>query len=228
MGDGRYKTRAQHYDGDDTRKWSGEARRQMTVLPPTDATNAKFAWPLYDVWVEKLGLAGGTAVDFGCGTAYYRSLFKELDYIGIDQNPEMIASSKIRWPESETVKFYQTPLTAILKNFPELKNTADAGLFVTVLQHNHHETAEEIMVDVCQILKPGAALFLFEATYIETYYPLETRQRGGFRDIDPECLDSMAYGAAVYTLKGWHAFFDRHGFDVLHYDNGCGHVAIKR
>lgn len=219
------KSRKDFFDGDDTAKWSGEAKRQMQVLPP--GAEKSFSWPLYESWVNKLDLRG-TAVDFGCGTAYYRPLFSNMNYIGVDQNPDMILSSKVRWPQGQREKFYQTPLNKITDNFPELSGVGDAGLFVTVLQHNHYEVADEIMQQVCRVLKSGATLFLFEATYIETYYPPETRKRYGFPDIDPNRLDSIIYGAAIYTEKGWRNFFDKFGFDVLDYDGGCGYVAKRR
>lgn len=221
------KSREAFFDGDDTKKWSGEAKRQMEVLPPGDKITPR-EWPYYDEWLKKLGVTG-TAIDFGCGTALYRPLFSRMDYVGIDQNTDMITASKIRWKDSDKKEtFCQAPLNDIISKYPELVGVGDAGLFVTVLQHNHYEVADEIMGQVNKILKPGAVLFLVEATYIERYYPDQTRLAGNFPDIEPDKLTSMVYGAAIYTEKGWRHFFDGHGFDVLDYDNGCGYVAKKR
>lgn len=219
------KSRAAFFDGDDTAKWSGEARRQMAALP---AGQSASSWPLpLAPWTSVLP-AGGTAVDFGCGTAYYRMCFKGMNYIGIDQNPDMLASAKTRWPAGGTESFFQTPLNKILDNFPQLSGVGDAGLFLTVLQHNHYEVAEEIMGHATRVLKPGATLIMHEATYIERWFPAADRKRYGFPEIDPECLESMAYGAAIYTEKGWRHFLNRFGFDTVFYDGGGWFVAKKR
>ncbi len=218
-----YQKREDHFDGDDTAKWSGEAERQMRLLPL--GTERNVSHPLVKSWLEDRQIQG-TAVDFGCGTAFYRTLFSGMRYIGIDQNPDMIAASKARWPGPDET-FYQVPLNKILDNHPELENAVDAGLFLTVLQHNHHETADEIMEQVKRMLKPGALLFVMEATYVEEFYPSKTRQQLGLPDPDPERLDSMVYGAAIYTVKGWAHFLDRFGFDYF-YDGAGAHIGIKR
>lgn len=220
-----YKSREDHYDGDNVTKWSGEAARQMKVLPL--GAEQKASRPIIESWIKDHQLQGGTAADFGCGTAFYRKVFSPMRYIGIDQNPDMISASKLRWPGPDEI-FYQVPLNKVLDHYPELENTVDVGMFVTVLQHIHHEVADEIMEQVSRILKPGAPLFVFEATYVEAFYPPETRKKYGYPEIDPERLDSILYGAAVYTVKGWSHFLDRFGFDVRSYDGRCGHLAIKR
>ena len=219
-------SRAQFFDGDDTAKWAGEAARQLETYPPGQENGgAEFR-----IWSERYGVSKeATAYDFGCGTGLARPGFSGMRYVGIDQNPAMIAGFRQRWLERDPqVSVYTSPLNQILQNHPHLAQTGDVGCFLTVLQHNHWETAAEILDQAYGVLRPGAFLFLVEATFNEKHYPAETRRKYGLPDpIDPErlaCVD----GGAVFTYKGWCHFLRRHGFEVVDYDGDCGYVALRR
>ena len=126
-------------------------------------------------------------VDFGCGSGLARAQFWGANYIGIDQNPDMIEACKTRWlARDPDLQVYQTPLNTILDNYPELEGIGDIGVFITVLQHNHWEVAREILEQTYRVLKPGALLTLSEGTYIDKYFSLEIRRQYSLPDvIDP-------------------------------------------
>lgn len=220
------KTRAQFFDGDDTGKWAGEAARQLQVFPPGSEKGGNEFPPLR----AKYGIPNdGVGVDFGCGTGLVRPGFGTMNYIGIDQNPGMLAGIEKRWAGRDPkVSAYESPLNKILDNHPQLREVGDLGCFVTVLQHNHWETAAEILDQAHGVLKPGAYLFLMEATYIERHYPKETRLKYGLPDpIDPERLECVD-GAAIFTPKGWIHFLGQRGFEFLQYDGDCCYVFRRR
>jgi len=221
------KTRFEFYDGDDVDKWAGEAARQLEVHPPGQE-NMSDRIP-FVLWLkEQNGSPDQTVVDFGCGTGLARTLFEGMNYIGIDQNPDMLEGIETRWKNRDPkVRAYESPLNQILQHHPDLEGIADVGCLITVLQHNHWETAAEILDQVHRVLKPGAYLLMFEGTYIERHYPLETRKKYDLPDLDPERLECVD-GGAIFTPKGWAHFLDQHGFELLKYDGDCGHLSRRR
>ena len=219
--------RSEFYDGDDTAKWTGEAARQLEVCPPgQEGEGDKIPFVM---WIkEQEGSSDWTVVDFGCGTGLARNLFEKMNYIGIDQNFAMLKGIEARWKGLDLkVCVYESPLTEILQRYPELENVADVGCSITVLQHNHWETAAEILDQIYRVLKSGAYFFMFEATYIEKYYPLETREKYELPDLDPDRLQCID-GGAIFTSKGWGHFLDQHGFELLKYDGDCGYLSRRR
>jgi len=222
-----------HKDGDDKAKWSGEGYRQISVVPRVKEID--YGKGFFDCYLEESGIRaqGGTAVDFGCGSAMYRNLFRGMTYLGIDQNPDMIAISNTRWSGREeevggkSAHFFMTPLTKITDVYPSLVHSADVGLFITVLQHNHFDTAALILQQAAKVLKPGGALMLMEGTYDERYFPEHNRKQYNFPPIDPEDLES-SYGMGVFTSKGWLNFLTQNGFENPEYDGSSYYTAISK
>lgn len=211
----RIKPREEFFDGDDKEKWSEEAQRQITEnLPGKEPSYDSFGFRQFVLENNLQGIG----VDFGCGTGQARPVFEGMGYIGIDQNPDMIEGLQKRWKgrNQGPIQYYQTPLTSILQNFPDLESTGDAGLFITVLQHNHYETAGEILDQAFGVLKPGAVLFMMEATYTEEYYPENVRIKYDLPPVDPERLECVD-GPAIYTPKGWFNLLAKHGFELVKY-----------
>jgi SAM-dependent methyltransferase len=218
------------FDGDDESKWSGEAARQLEMHPPGQEYSQPSPDHPFVHWRNKYGVpSDGVVVDFGCGTGLLRPVFETLNYIGVDQNPEMVEGIQLRWKDRDpSFCVYQAPLTEIVETHPVLQEVADMGCFCTVLQHNHFDTAAEILDQAFQVLKPGAILVMMEATFIERHYPEETRIKYRLPDpIDPESLEA-ADQAAIFTVKGWENLLDQHGFDLLEYDGDCMYVSRRR
>lgn len=225
----RLWTREEFCDGDDVKKWSEEAARQLEVHPPgAEQMSPSVAHPFIR-WQKEFNVpSDGTVVDFGCGTGLIRPVFAEMNYIGVDQNPDMLIGIQKRWQGRDSkVRAFESPLNQITLHHPELKEVADVGCFCTVLQHNHWETAKEILAQAFQVLKPGAILMMFEATFTDEKYPLETRIKYKMPAPDPERLLPVD-GGAVFTPKGWANMLDEAGFDHLEYDGDCGHVSRRR
>jgi SAM-dependent methyltransferase len=157
-----------------------------------------------------------------------RPVFPGMSYIGIDQNPSMLAGIRTRWQERDPgIRVYESPLAQITILHPELRGIADMGCFVTVLQHNHWSTAGEILDQAFQVLKPGGLLVLVEGTYIDKHYPAEARAKYRLPPLDPDRLEPAA-ASAIFTPKGWSHFLGEHGFDYLDYDGDCTHVARRK
>ena len=224
-----------HKDAEDFPKWAGEAARQLEVVPRGEETAYGYSSKLND-WLTEFGLreSHGTAVDFGCSSAMYRNLFKDMDYIGIDQNPQALQIASRRWQgrESETggrkTVFYEAPLSNVVGTFPELTEVGDIGLSITVLQHNHIRPGKEVLKGMSKVLKPGAPLMLMEATYDVRYYNDDAlMRRENFPPIDPEQLDSP-FGMTVFTAKGWVNFLNSHGFENTVYDGTSYYLTFRR
>jgi SAM-dependent methyltransferase len=176
-------------------------------------------------WLGEYNISrDGTVVDFGCGTGLARIIFEDMHYIGIDQNEAMLDGICQRWEGRDPkVNAYEAPLSQILVHHPELEGVADLGCFITVLQHNHWETAAEILDQAYRILKPNTHLMLFEGTYIEKHYPEEVRRKYDLPELDPERLECVD-GGAIFTPKGWEHFLGQHGFELLEYDGDCSYI----
>lgn len=223
----RIATREEFFDGDDPTKWAGEAARQLEEYPP-----GKEAWAdviPFPQWLDKYGIdRSGLVVDFGCGTGLLRGIFKDMRYVGIDQNYAMLDGIEKRWMgRDDKMVAYESPLPEITNHHPELKGVGDLGIFCTVLQHNHWTTAGEILHQASLVLKPGALLFMFEGTFTEKSYPKEVREKYDLPDPDPERLE-CADGPAIFTPKGWANILNQNGFDYVEFDGTSGHVAKRR
>ncbi len=223
-----------HKDAEDFPKWAGEAERQLQVVPKGAEKNYGYTSKMDD-WLTEFGFreTHGVGVDFGCSSAMYRNLFKDMDYIGIDQNPKALVIAQARWQgrDAETgnrkTSFYETPLSKVVENFPELTGVGDIGMFITVLQHNHIRPATEVLKGAAKVLKPGAPLMLMEGTYDVRYYDEASRIRHNFPPIDPEQLGSV-FGMGAFTAKGWVDFLNSNGFENTIYDGTSYYLAFRR
>ena len=233
--------RDQFCDGNDMRKWSNHAREQLEGVPPgsTPATmpsgneeQCGTTGPFPD-YIKEHNIQG-TGVDFGCGTSIHRNTWNGMHYIGIDQNPAMLNGALTRWKGRENLKvlsskWYQVPLGSVTNHFPELVEIGDAGVSITVLQHNHYEDGKEILDQIYKVLKPGAPYFFMEGTYEDRWFPAENRIKCEYGDadpIDPNNLEPLK-GQCMFTVKGWHHFLAEHGFKII-YDEDSNYIAIKQ
>ena len=228
-------------DGNDERKWSNHAIEQLEGTPPGSTV---ISMPSGSE--EMSGVTGpfpdyikahniqGTGVDFGCGTSIHRNTWNGMHYIGIDQNMGMLLGAEKRWKGRENLKvlssaWYKTPLGHITDNFPELTSVGDAGVSITVLQHNHYEDGKEMLDQFYKVLKPGAPFFFLEGTYEDKWFPAENRIKCDYGDadpIDPNNLEPLK-GQCMFTVKGWYHFLAEHGFNIVYYDNSK-YIAIRQ
>lgn len=149
-------------------------------------------------------------VDMGCGSGLWRLCFKDFDYIGLDQSPEMIKTAHTRgnYGLTKDTRFRQTnlrnkPLAQILETsggkYPDLI------WFSAVLQHNRHEPDKrEILENVAQALKPGKYLMFTENTFCE-----ENPMIPGTSFVEGKNDGNS------YTRNQWKEVVESHGFKLL-------------
>lgn len=214
-------SREEFFDSDDTNKWTEEAESQLKNYPldgkPLQYANTFFAQFLKD------NPRIVSVVDIGCGTGLARLLFAESQYSGIDQNERMLEIAKARWPNDS---FYFSPINKITELFPRLIGRFHIGLFLTVLQHNHHEVVKEALFQAHKLIQPGGHLFLVEATDNYKNYPPATRIKYNIPPFDPHRLESIN-GGGIFTAVGWHRLLKECGFVVIRYDGDCSYIAKR-
>lgn len=129
----------------------------------------------------------------GCGPGYWSGLFSDMDYIGFDQNEEMIKLAKEVNPK---LNFVQSGSLSI---FPDKE--FDLIFTASVLQHNKHVPAKtNLLKHINRLLKSDGYFFCTETTFTPENTP-------GYHD---NYSDGYSF-----TMKGWKTFIEAFGFSLI-------------
>ena len=171
-------------------------------------------------------------VDMGCGSGLWRPIFKDMNYIGVDQNEAMISVASRHYPRA---MIYQVPnvpgVASDIQFFRSTKDTffirynlrdnmeslfeiqyssfsklldIDLIWFSAVLQHNRESDKDEIMSNVRKLLQPGKYLMFTETVFTPSNLP-------------PQYLtfkEGMTDGWS-YTRLGWNKYISKFGFELI-------------
>lgn len=145
-------------------------------------------------------------LDFGCGTGLWRGMFKDRAmYVGVDQNPDMIAGALQRWPDAvyadvagvwPLCNFIQVEGVNDDRPMPFVAGAFDIVFTSAVLQHNIYVDQEKIVREFNRVLKIGGRYIGFE----NTYGPL-----------NPGTPDNY-----TRTREGWRELFEDRGFETVY------------
>lgn len=187
-------------DARDKNVWSRHAIEDHSVATPYEKS---------ELVENLLSLTKGvkTVWDLGCGSGLWRPIFRDYDYVGIDQNQDMINVGLSR--EYNINKKTQFTLHNLREDFNSLKVTKPDLIWLSaVLQHNRHEPDKrEVLENISNILDSGKYLMFTENTFTQFNHnpPFLTFYEG--------CTDGWSF-----TQKGWKEYIEDFGFKLLNND----------
>lgn len=182
-------------DGRETHIWSHHASEQMAMNKPHHVADDA----IFRNWLKEIKPTN--IVDYGCGTGLWRYMFAGYIYEGVDQNPDMIAGAKQRFPnEADHFK-------VITWDNPELGDKSVDVLFTSaVIQHNTHEHKRKILKEFHRIIKDGGHYMCTENTFRPDNVHHVSRTAvyaDGFTD------------GYSFTKNGWERFMNENGFALV-------------
>lgn len=190
-------------DGREIDVWTKHAQEHRSYTKPysqssTDGNLLK--------WLQEIVPYKAKVLDYGCGSGLWKSMFKNYNYKGVDQNSEMIQVARERFP-TESDCFSQITWNKL----PFPNQTFDLIFTASVLQHNKHVDKVEILNEFKRILVPDGYLMFSENTFREDNFRIT------FPKID-QWVDTLDDGYSL-TPNGWTIFIERLGFQRLNYQD---------
>lgn len=197
-------------DGRDSGVWSEHARRDHTKI------DAYVGSHLVDNLL-KLTKNVNTVWDLGCGSGLWRPVFKNYNYVGIDQNTDMldVAVKRDFSYIEKTTQFIQSNLRT---PFNLKAQKPDLVWFSAVLQHNRHEPDKrEILENISSLLTKGKYLMFTENTFTPLNY------NPPFLSFFEGCTDGWSF-----TQKGWIDYIEEFGFKIIENNPFNFYLFIKK
>jgi ubiquinone/menaquinone biosynthesis C-methylase UbiE len=127
---------------------------------------------------------GERILDAGCGVGDMREYLPDVDYTGIDLNPDYIEGAKRRYTDGAQFLNASVDDLATL-GFEEF----DAAIIISVLHHLTDEQVSNLVTSLPRVLKPGARLVTVDPVWLPeqatTARVLIAMDRGRYvRDLD--------------------------------------------
>ncbi|MEO5365275.1 MAG: class I SAM-dependent methyltransferase [Magnetococcus sp. WYHC-3] len=104
---------------------------------------------------------GQRVLDIGCGTAELLDYLPEVDYVGLDHNPDYIRRAQQRF--GQRGRFH---LGGISADDPHLRQGVDVALALGVLHHLDDATASDLLTLAHDRLRPGGRLITVDPCVI--------------------------------------------------------------
>jgi len=149
-------------------------------------------------------------MDVGCGSGLWRRIFSEYDYVGVDQNEDMInlalKRNFIDIPKS--TRFLIGNARKLSDVWIRCKQKPDLIFCSAVLQHNRHEPDKrEVVEEINRTLRPHGYFLFTENTFApHNFNPPFNRFQEGQTD------------GWSFTQKGWEDFMNLCGFTLIKND----------
>jgi ubiquinone/menaquinone biosynthesis C-methylase UbiE len=151
-------------------------------------------------------------VDFGCGSGLWRNLFKEYNYIGVDQNAGMINVAKSRNLDNAT--FQQIDWNKL----PFGDGTVDLIFTSAVIQHNKHSDKIPVLQEFHRVLRSGGFYLCTENTFRPDNYHISFRNQPFTDHLD----DGYSF-----TASGWERFMRAQGFEQVEFSSPSEYLYKK-
>jgi ubiquinone/menaquinone biosynthesis C-methylase UbiE len=169
-----------------------------------------------DIWLRKQLVAnvpkGTLVVDFGCGSGLWRNLFEGYKYMGLDQNPGMIAVAQSRKLQDASFQITEWNKLSLADN------TLDLIFTSAVIQHNKHDQKRQVLSEFLRVLKPGGFFLCTENTFRPDNYSTTFRNKPFREDLD----DGYSF-----TKSGWEKFMKDSGFELVAYSHPSEYLYRK-
>lgn len=195
-------------DGRDIAVWSKHAQEHRAIWTPHIITE--------DIqlrkWLKQVNPK--ECLDYGCGSGLWRGLFEGFNYTGADQNNEMIAAAKDRYPahaDSFYVIEWDKPY------FPD--GTFDLIFTSAVLQHNLHPQKARVVEQIVRMLKPGGHFMCTENTFRPDNY------KTSFPRI-PVWREDLDDGYSLTSI-GWEKFMKARGLTLLSFSSPSEYLYVR-
>lgn len=182
----------------DEHVWTVHAAQQMEMA----SYIPEESWPRQPFFVLLLKEPWKNVLDFGCGTGLWRGYFKvvnpEATYVGLDQNPAMIAGARARWKDDDA-QWVLCPNIVDGEKIPFDDGFFDIVFTSAVLQHNNDGPDKDaVLSEIRRVLRLGGRYICFENTY-------GTWNGQAPNDNDPSLTDGFSH-----TQAGWQQIFVTH------------------
>ena len=163
-----------------------------------------------------LGIKGevNKVLDYGCGGGLWWNLFEGFDYYGYDQNENMIAHARKRFP-ADAYRF----VSSRWENPPFSESEFDLIFTSAVLQHNRHVDKEKVMPELVRIIRPGGYLMCTENTFREDNYRTTFPR-------EPEWHENLDDGYS-FTKSGWEKYMARFGLKLVAFETPSEYLYVK-
>jgi SAM-dependent methyltransferase len=100
----------------------------------------------------------GKILDFGCSDGNAFLGFKDMEYYGLDIDKTLIEFAKQKYADFPNAKFIADDIF----NKPFEENFFDHVLFACTGHHLPEDLINKVMKELCYVLKPGGALYIFD------------------------------------------------------------------
>lgn len=195
-------------DARDTKVWTNHAEQHKAEVLHT-VTDKIF---LRQKVLESVPNKDAVVVDFGCGSGLWRNLFGGYNYIGVDQNANMITVAESRKLENATFKQIEW------NKLPFEDNSVDLIFTSAVIQHNTHADKVPVLKEFHRVLKPGGFYLCTENTFRQDNF------RSSFPkgQLMPNSTDGYSF-----TPLGWEEFMKQNKFEMLEYSHPSEYLYRK-
>lgn len=117
-------------------------------------------WPEMNLLVKKYVKTGDRVLDLGCGNGRLVNILPAVDYLGIDNNHDLILNSKfiIQNSSVKKINFFELDLL----NLPKLteQNFDICFMFASFNHLPSEELRLKVLTDIKNLLKPGGLLIM--------------------------------------------------------------------
>jgi SAM-dependent methyltransferase len=139
------------------------------IAPDFSRTRQKY-WEEMRGFAKRLG-PGDRVLDLGCGNGRLYEVLKELsiDYLGVDNSPELIEFARKKWGENEKRKF----LVGEATNLDWREGGKYNAVFMVAALHHipGKEMRKRVFQNAAEILEPGGFFIMTNWNLFEGKYP---------------------------------------------------------
>jgi SAM-dependent methyltransferase len=123
--------------------------------------------------------AGDRVLDIGCGPADWLEVLHDVEYVGVDFNPEYIEAARLHYGDRGSFE-----VASVSDNLKEKYHDFDIVLAMGVLHHLTDEEADSLLSLAASALRPGGRFITLDGVLVEKQSPFERylvlRDRGRF------------------------------------------------
>jgi len=144
--------------------------------------------------------------DIGCGIGRRHKYFPNAQYIGFDREEIMIKTGKEHFPNLD---LYLCDIQDLTETYPQFIKYFDLAFTFHVIQYNHSEQHDEIILSIKKILKKNALFYMKENTIYEHNNNI------GYISME----ETHSLNNSSYTEVGWIHLLKQYNFSLVAKDD---------